>query len=594
MMNDSTFVPMRFLFKIFILLFSTILFFSCHESTENAKDTDRLQAIESILYTDSIHANLPIVATRIEAIRTALKQQIPVLRLAQADSIQSLAQNIALHDEKFCEHIFDPETKQVFRNEIFNVYPARPQEIPVANKQGNVYKVEMYNYALNLTTTALVDLQMNKTIQINTLPQSQPEIPTVLKEIATQIAINNEDVIKALGFKPNEKEALMSNTKTALNNTKCERSQHLCVAPTFTQGDKALWVIVDLTEFKIVGIRWTNTGKEQTIKRIGEKKLKFDKIMECYCKQISKLEKDDWKFNFVITTSDGLRISEVYYKQQLVINNAKVVDWHVSYSNTEGFGYSDAVGCPEFSQAAVVAVSEPRVSDIMVEGIKVGFALEQNFSSEQWPMPCNYNYLQRYEFYKDGRFRSAAASLGRGCGNNGTYRPVMRIHFAGNTQQFAQWNGTQWQAWQTEQWYLQDYKSSFTSEGYLYKINTSANQGFYIEPSKGQFNDGGRGDNAYTYITRFDVQKEEGENDLVTIGPCCNTNFEQGPEKFINQESINNTDIIVWYVPQMKNDDTRGSEYCWAESYLDNGVYKTHVYPCLSGPMFVPINTKVK
>ena len=89
-----------------------------------------------------------------------------------------------------------------------------------------------------------------------------------------------------------------------------------------------------------------------------------------------------------------------------------------------------------------------------------------------------------------------------------------------------------------------------------YKINTSANQGFYIEPSKGQFNDGGRGDNAYTYITRFDVQKEEGENDLVTIGPCCNTNFEQGPEKFINQESINNTDvykrqILVWLKSQL-------------------------------------------
>ena len=43
------------------------------------------------------------------------------------------------------------------------------------------------------------------------------------------------------------------------------------------------------------------------------------------------------------------------------------MDWHVSYSKIDGFGYSDAVGCPEFSQAAVVAVSDPKVSEIIDE-----------------------------------------------------------------------------------------------------------------------------------------------------------------------------------------------------------------------------------
>ena len=147
-------------------------------------------------------------------------------------------------------------------------------------------------------------------------------------------------------------------------------------------------------------------------------------------------KKENWEMNYVITTSDGLRISEVKYKNQLVVNNAKIVDWHVSYSNTDGFGYSDAVGCPEFSQAAVVAVSDPKVSEILENGQAIGFALEQYFSSEQWPMPCNYNYMQRYEFYNDGRFRVAGASLGRGCGNNGTYRPVFRIAMSGNENSF--------------------------------------------------------------------------------------------------------------------------------------------------------------
>jgi hypothetical protein len=569
-------------------IFFFSLMFACQEGNKSPKDADKIAAKESILITDSVDSELPLLKSRITLIQNALQKNIPIILLENIDSIQSKAQSIAINNAKFCENIFDKTSKKAFRNEIFNIYPARPQEIPIANKNSKVYKVEMYNYALNESTTALVDIENQKVINVNTLPQAQPDIPSYLKELAIQMAINHKEVSKALGYKPTELEALMANTKTALNHTKCERSMHLCVAPTFTQGDKALWVIVDLTDHKIVGIRWTNTGPEQIVKRISEKKLKFDKIMECYCKAISALEKDHWKLNYVITTSDGLRISEVTYKNKVVINSAKVVDWHVSYSNTEGFGYSDAVGCPEFSQAAVVAVSEPRVSDIIENGKKVGFALEQNFSSEQWPLPCNYNYLQRFEFYEDGRFRSAAASLGRGCGNNGTYRPVMRIHFAGTGQQFSQWDGQQWQQWNTEKWTLQEVTSSITKEGYLYKLKTGANTGFYMEPSRGQFGDGGRNDNAYTYVTKLHSQNDEGENDLVTIGPCCNSNFEQGPEKFINNESIENTDLVIWYVPQMKNDDTKGREFCWAESYLENGVYKTRVFPCMAGAMFVP------
>ena len=45
-----------------------------------------------------------------------------------------------------------------------------------------------------------------------------------------------------------------------------------------------------------------------------------------------------------------------------------------------------------------------KVQPIKENNKVIGFALEQTFKSEQWPSPCNYNYLQRYEFYKDGRF----------------------------------------------------------------------------------------------------------------------------------------------------------------------------------------------
>lgn len=298
--------------------------------------------------------------------------------------------------------------------------------------------------------------------------------------------------------------------------------------------------------------------------------------------------------NYVLTSSDGLRISEVYYRNKLIINNAKLVDWHVSYSGTDGFGYSDAVGCPEFSQAAVVAVSEPKISELVQDGKTTGFVLEQMYQSEQWPRPCNYNYVQRYEFYNDGRFSVSAASLGRGCGNNGTYRPVTRICFANEKNNFSEWSAAQsgWQQWNTEQWRLQNSQTDYTAGGYQYKIADETETGFYMIPGNAQFKDGRRGDNAYVYVTKMHADKDEGETDLVTIGPCCNTDYKQGPEKFIEPEAENiaGTRLVVWYVAQLKNDDTKGSEYCWAESYLEKGVYKTKAYPCFSGPMFVPVN----
>jgi hypothetical protein len=101
----------------------------------------------------------------------------------------------------------------------------------------------------------------------------------------------------------------------------------------------------------------------------------------------------------------------------------------------------------------------------------------------------------------------------------------------------------------------------------------------------------GRGDNAWVFITRYHADIDEGEKDLVTIGPCCNTDYHQGPEKFIEPkpESIESTKFILWYVPQIKNDNTPGKEYCWAESKLKNGVFVTETYPCMAGPMFKPI-----
>jgi hypothetical protein len=537
-------------------------------------------------------AQLPLLEAYLERVQTALQQPVPILTLEEGlDETQQLAQSLAVNDSRFQTYIRDPETGAPLRSEIFGVYPMRPSDITdeiAGCRSATCYRVEMYNYALNFYLAAAVDTDAQTVLGVSGYANSQPDIPNSLTEIALEIAIHSPQVIQALGYTPQTGDALMANTKTALNDTVCERSRHLCVAPTFVAGEQALWAIVDLTDGRVVGVRWTEVGSTMPL---TEKSLQNESMMRLYCQRNNTLIRDEWRMDYILTSSDGLRISDVRYQGKTIFESVKLVDWHVNYSESDGFGYSDAIGCPVFSQAAVIAVGPPRVEDIVVGGAVTGFALVQEFWSEQWPLPCNYYYEQRYEFYNDGRFRPVAMNVGRGCGDDGTYRPVTRIALADSDYTFSQWNGTAWEDWQTEGWRL---TADVTpdAEGSSFRL-TQAGAGYSIMPSTGQFGDGGRGDNAYIYVTRRDAARDEGDSDMPTIGSCCNTDYQQGPEKFIDPtpEAITDSGLVIWYVAQLDNDGGQGSEYCWAESVLENGIYVPREYPCASGPMFVPIHT---
>jgi len=542
-----------------------------------------------------LEKNLPLLAAHLQLVREAMAQPISVLPLtAGLDTQQQRAQTLALDDPRVIADTRDPQRGDPLRSEVFGIYPVRPSDITAesaACATTNCYRVEIYNYANNLSTIAIVDLQQGSVLAVNRLLETQPDIPPHLTAIAEEIAVTSPEVIAALGAQPATIDATMANTKTALNASRCERSRHLCVAPTFMQEERALWAIVDLTEGTVVGVRWTELGTVGgQVTAPTEKQLQDEVVTRNFCERSHSLERDGWQFDYILTSSDGLRISDVRFAGQAVIESAKLVDWHVSYSLKEGFGYSDAIGCPIFSQAAVVAFNGPTVEPILVDG-QVGFALTQQYKSEFWPAPCNYYYSQRYEFYNDGRFRIAFANHGRGCGDNGTYRPVMRMVPAG-TNQFAHWDGTAWYPWQEEQWIGPfDERSAW---GGQFRLLAPDGTGYLIEPGHGQFGDGGRGDNPYLYLTKQRAAgdgSDEGESDLITIGSCCNSDYQQGPEKFIDQppESLVDEPIVLWYVAQMVNDATPGAEYCWADAILQDGIYIPVDYPCFAGPMFIPL-----
>ena len=534
-----------------------------------------------------------IAAPRVAPTISPLANITPLPANANLDNVQRMAEALAGNSDRLRQLARDPETDDPLRVEVFGVYPARESDVTeesAACTETTCYRVDLYNYAFNTAYTVMVDVESRRVVSVNSLQGGSPELPEHLSEKAVRIATTSPEVIEELGFNPAPDDPTMPNVKTALNNTVCERAQHLCVAPTFIVDDRALWAIVDLVDERVVAVRWTDLG-DFSAGLPTEELIQRQDVYEQYCEKSTALEQDGWRMDYMLTASDGLRLTDVSFNGRAVLDSVKLADYHVSYSTPEGFGYSDAIGCPMFSSAAVVAMEPPEVKPLVQDGVEVGFALTQDYWHPLWPQPCNYRYQQKYEFYKDGRFRITAANLGRGCGNDATYRLLFRIHPAApdGGLTFAEWDGSMWQPWDTEQWRLQTPTTPMTPEGFQYRISAQDGSGYYLEPGQGQFEDSGRGDNAFTYVVKY--KPEEGDADLVTLGVCCNTNYEQGPELFINDppENILNEDIVIWYVPQIENDDTPGQEYCWADTIVEDGLFVNRVWPCWSGPMFVPI-----
>lgn len=534
----------------------------------------------------------PLLAAYQAQAEQALRRAEPLMLLDGLDAAQQAAARLAVADERVRRALSTADGRLV-RSEVFGIYPLGPADEALAGDECQnraCYRVELYDYARNRTVIAIVEPQTQQVHRIAALDDTQPTVvPRHLLDLAAQIALAAPEVREELDLPPDPSMIQQPQMKVQFLATACERSRHLCTAPIFVWGDRALWVIVDLVDYTIIGLRWTDLGASSR-RPVTEQRLQDDVVTARFCDRKTELRRDGWSLRYLLTGTDGLRIEDVRFNDEPVLRSAKLVDVHISYSQQEGFGYSDALGCPAFSAAAVVAWDGPQIEEIRSASGVAGFALVQRFRSEFWPTPCNYAYRQRYEFYQDGSFRVVFVNEGRGCGTDGMYRPVMRIALADDQYTFSEWDGAGWRDWTTEGWQVQRDTTLYTPEGFQYRVVNVVRRGWYIAPGRGQFGDGGRGDNAYLYAVRGDADRDEGESDLPTLGDCCNTDERQGPERFLTPpESLERAPLVIWYVPQLKNSDAPGAEYCWADSVLSGGVFVPRVWPCAAGPLFVPL-----
>ena len=586
----------------FILFFTLMLLFqSCTEPSEDNRPTrkppNKTEASNILPATISVESLLPIIPTLADYHTqklAVLASKLPVILLSDTEiksEEERLVQQIAIQDADFIRDIFLEETKEPLHTEIMNIRRSIEKElfqhkIGYNKGSGLPFRVELYNFYHNTTTLAFVDVPSRSVLKVVYFQSGPPTINERLKSLAVEIALHTPEVLAEIGA---GREEILTSFYPKFESTKCERSRHLCIAPVFTINKKSITVIVDLTDNHVVGIHSEKINTENRKTIVTERTLQNEYVMSEFCGKLNSMSKDNWDVNYELTSSDGLEIKQVKFNQKEVIESAKLLDWHVNYTFKDGFGYSDAMGCPMFSAAAVVAFNGPSVEEIIVEGEVVGFALIQDFRSPVWPMACNYRYENRYEFYTDGRFRITGVNKGLGCGVDGWYRPVFRIDLANSKNESVKfWNGVDWEMWTKEAWHLQDKEAKYSPEGYLFQLTDAAGKGYYVEPGRGQFSDGGRGDNAYSYISV--KHKGEGEDDVPTIGDCCNDTYKQGPEKFLEPaEDLAGNNLVLWYVPQMKNDGRSGQEYCWASTSVKAGQANHQTWAGVVGPMFVPI-----
>jgi hypothetical protein len=239
-----------------------------------------------------------------------------------------------------------------------------------------------------------------------------------------------------------------------------------------------------------------------------------------------------------------------------------VVEWHVGYAGTDDqrVGFSDAVGCPVFSAAAVIPYSLPELR----EGPGAGFTLAITFRSPAWPQPCNYQYTFAASFGADGTLELSAGNEGRGCGINGTYHPVWRVEPAAPATLSLR-EGAQ--------------ATPLSVEG-LAEWPAGGPQAFQLERDGGPLTIApawGDAELAYVYWTL--TRPEEGQGDLASIGSCCALDERQGPEQFVDGERLEDRPVI-WYVPRISNAER---ERCWADMELQDGLLRPTIWPCAAG-----------
>lgn len=494
----------------------------------------------------------------------------------ELDQAQQIAQRAALADSRVQAYTTG------YRTEVFGVQTVSHQFSEAASEcaEADCRQVNIFNFDESATIAVMVNVETESVLDVLYQPNIRPGINKRLADKAMDIALNAPEVIEVLGYQPTSSD--WAPMDSSLSDSLCEEG-HMCVAPTFNMGKYILWAVVDLTDETLLDVYWTAIRMEESN---GEVRYpdEYESLSDVQCIATSgSAGQNGWAIDWEVTAHDGFHIYDVTFNGEAVLTSAKLVEWHTDYGGT---GYVDSTGCGGGGGGFGIApYGDMTQHDLLDENNNIiGFELLQDFRMAFWGQACQYRYDQRYQFYNDGRYRVVAGAYGKGCSSEGVYRPVIRIDVAvaGDENDSLELWESDWSTQATEVRVGPDHATS--PEGYMARIVDQSGKGYFIEPGNGQFNDGGRGDNEYLYGMLHHLGQGEADLGVFAIG-CCDAE-EHGPEIYLNNESIEDENLVLWYVSQSEI-STFGFEpsdfYCWTGTAVPELVF-----PCFTGPMFTP------
>jgi hypothetical protein len=489
----------------------------------------------------------------------------PLPAATEASPSQQQAGALSLADARVQSHL------GAHRSEVLAVEPLGAGRTPasLACALSDCRLVEIYDYDSDATVSAIVDLPAGPVRDVLYQPHLHPLPNARLSALAVQVALASPEFIQQLGRVPAAAE--LAPMPSGVPGTACA-SGHMCLAVTAPAAHSLVWAIVDVTHGSLVAVLNTPLPAEA-----AGSDFAAPAAAPTSCPDPGSVTRGGWSLSYETTSSDGFRVYDAAYLGVPVLTSAKIVEWHTDYGSS---GFVDEPGCGNY----IAPHGQTQVNDLLSGADVVGFEVVQDFRMSSWGAICNYRYEQHDQFYNDGRFRIVGQAFGRGCSTSGIYRPIMRLDLnldGAGTDSFDEWDDAAWQRSATENWWSQ--AAPYTPEGYKWRVNDQQGRGYFIEPGQGQFGDGGRGDFAFLYATQH--HPEEGDTDLGEVGFCCEDDFHQGPDQFLNGESITNQHLVLWYVPQMQTTVGAGNNYCWTVA----GEPSPETYPCASGPLFVPM-----
>jgi hypothetical protein len=236
-----------------------------------------------------------------------------------------------------------------------------------------------------------------------------------------------------------------------------------------------------------------------------------------------------------MTPHDGINFFDATFDDTPIFKSAKISQVEVFYPSWPG-GYRDEIG---------YGASVPPYFGTHVMEFADGFEVSQLYTEFlRWPnCICCYRYEQIIRFYADGTFKPLFVSHGPGCDDLSNYRPFWRIDLElgdGTIEEVYTWDGSQWVEAESE-FSISLFEQLAPDDGLVYFASTGGSYMWRPQATDPRGEDDGR---------LFVLRANEGEGDgPVPAGPADTF---WPPGQWLDQESLNDQDLVVWYIPILK------------------------------------------